>query len=341
MFWLRKSSTMTCSSCLRAPSLRCSGPTTIRRPTKLLRTCTTNNGVGALTYRSLHSLRAERAVIPTAKTPTIESRTSSHRNNIPIRPQRRRDFISNARQNPPANTTITSHRLLPYPTLPIYNLITSIPTYPTFLPYCRSARVTSLSPQPDSHHNRRWPHTADLTVGFQDRISETFTSRVFCLPPVPEKGRAGTGWVEAISGSEVEASELAGLFGGGEQEHLAHHFVLPDTLDGEQRERLIEERKVASGASPLAYLRSRWTVQSIPYKPGPDGTEQKPQEVNLEPHTSARELTEVGLAIEYRFRSPIYEVMSKTVTGKVADMMVQAFVKRVEETLGEGAHGTS
>ncbi|KAI9658848.1 MAG: hypothetical protein M1831_003874 [Alyxoria varia] len=317
------------SLCPRRPPIPSFGPSSTRRPRSLLRRCT-NKGAKPPTRRFLHSqtITTTRATIP------------SYKNNQTTRLQPRRTFISTAQQNPPSpshNTTITSHRLLPYPTLPIYNLITSISDYPHFLPYCRSARVTSLSPQPDRHYDRRWPHTADLTVGFQDRISESFTSRVFCLPPVAEKGRAGTGWVEAVSGSEFDASELAGLFGGAEQDDLAHHFMLPETLNEEQQERLVEERKVASGESPLAYLRSRWSVQGIPYKPGPDEPEQRPQETNLEPNAKAREMTEVGLAIEFRFRSPIYEVMSKTVTGKVADMMVQAFVGRVEEKFGKGS----
>ena len=201
-------------------------------------------------------------------------------------------------------------------------MIADIASYPSFVPYCRSTHVTSFS-QPDVHFNERWPHTATLTVGFQDQISETFSSRVFCAPPYPHRGRAGIGFVEALSGSESGQPE----FGPGEQDDLSHHFS--DVEENASR----EEAVVRNADSPLAFLKARWSVRSYPHKPGPGGG-QKTQEVNLEPHSQSREMTEVRLAIEFRFRNPVYEMLGKTMTSKVADKMVEAFEQRAQKVLG-------
>lgn len=241
---------------------------------------------------------------------------------IPL--SRQRTFIASS-QDPPAPTRLTAHRLLPYPALSIYDIVADISSYPEFLPYCRSARVTSQS-APDEHYARRWPNTATLTIGFQDRISESFTSRVFCVPPMPRKGRAGLGFVEAVSGSEIGEP----VFDVDETEHLNHHLV--EDVRGSNSVK-VEEENAQSGNSPLAYLKTRWSVGAFPFKPGP-GEGKKTQEYSLEPDVKSREMTEVNLLIEYRFRSPIYEVLGKTVTAKVAEMMIGAFESRVKSMLG-------
>ena len=250
---------------------------------------------------------------------TARRRTQLHTTCLPA--TRRRNFIATS-QNPPAPTVLTANRLLPYPTLQIFDIIADIASYPTFLPYCRSSTVTSVS-APDEHYARRWPTTASLTVGFQDRISESFTSRVFCVPPVPHKGRAEVGFVEALSGPEAGDP----VFAADEEDHLAHHFAERVRSDSQP-----EEAKAYNEDSPLAHLRTRWSVSGHPYKPG-EG--KKPQEENLE-HIESKQITDVSLTIEFRFRSPLYEVLGKTVTGKVAEMMIDAFEGRVKSLLGDG-----
>ncbi|KAK6848879.1 polyketide cyclase/dehydrase and lipid transporter [Apiospora arundinis] len=114
--------------------------------------------------------------------------------------------------------TLTARRTLPYASDRLYKLIADIDSYPRFLPYCTSARVTHWtnpsSPAPSTppsspqentaEAQRRWPTQADLTAGWGG-IEETYTSRVFCVP-----GKI----VEAISGEagpEIPAADLERL----------------------------------------------------------------------------------------------------------------------------------
>jgi len=200
--------------------------------------------------------------------------------------------------------TIEAHRTLPYSTLDVYTIIADIEAYPQFLPYCRKANITEWS-QKDPHHNRTWPQEAVLTVGYGDTLTESFGSRVFCAPPVPEQGRAGIGIVEAVSG-QTDAQMDEGL--------VKHH-------DHKPREHDEFEKHPSSipGGSPLAMLQTRWTVKNFMFKPGPAGG-YKAQEEGGKLQGEAKQMTDVSLSIQFKFKSPVYEMMAKAVTPKLADV---------------------
>jgi coenzyme Q-binding protein COQ10 len=111
----------------------------------------------------------------------------------------RRSFISAPLQH------ISATRSLPYPSLPIYNIIASVPSYSTFLPYCLSSKVTRWS-RPDARFGKIWPEEALLEIGW-GAVREQFRSRVFCVP-----GRI----VEAVGGTTE--TTLA-------KEDILHHTV--------------------------------------------------------------------------------------------------------------------
>ncbi|KAI9729076.1 MAG: putative secondary metabolism biosynthetic enzyme [Chrysothrix sp. TS-e1954] len=212
------------------------------------------------------------------------------------------------------SSNLSASRTLPYSALSIFELITDINSYPAFLPYCRKAQVLTQS-KPDEHYQRRWPQTASLTVGFNhDTISETFDSKIWCVPPIPEKGRSGVGIVESASGSDATHTPEFAI-----DDHVGHHDSSADS-------------NANMSDSPLSLLRARWELRAYPHKPGPEDGK-RPQETNIEPSQKAHERTDVSLHIEYKFRSPVYDMMSKTVAGKAAEMMVEAFEKRANEVL--------
>ncbi|KAL9576286.1 MAG: hypothetical protein Q9203_007769, partial [Teloschistes exilis] len=93
-------------------------------------------------------------------------------------PLNQRTFVSSSTFRPLQN--LTASRILPYPSAALYGLITDIPAYPSFLPYCTYSEITSLS-TPDPKHKKRWPRTAILNVGWGD-FNESFESRIYCLP---------------------------------------------------------------------------------------------------------------------------------------------------------------
>ncbi|KAL8934852.1 MAG: hypothetical protein Q9216_005705 [Gyalolechia sp. 2 TL-2023] len=225
-----------------------------------------------------------------------------HPHKTPLPPPTR-PFVSSTTFTP--TQSLTASRILPYPRSDLYNLIADIPSYPTFLPYCQSAHITSHS-SPDPTHNQRWPRTADLRVGWGP-YEESFRSRIYCLPHHT---------LEACAGSAqptIPSSEL------------------PHYSDGEERGK---EDDIQDG--PLfTSLLTRWKLHEFPFKPSPpDGP---PQEGNAEKNTSYPR-TEISLVIEARFASAVYSALSQAAAPKVAGMMIEAFEKRAREVLGEG-HG--
>ncbi|KAK6219702.1 polyketide cyclase/dehydrase and lipid transporter [Colletotrichum tabaci] len=109
--------------------------------------------------------------------------------------QLRRHFFSLPNLSSSAETqTLTASRTMPYPSAQLYDVISDVDAYDTFVPYCAQSRVTQWT-SPDVS-GRRWPAQADLRVGWGG-FEETFTSRLHCVP-----GKS----VEAVSGADVEGS---------------------------------------------------------------------------------------------------------------------------------------
>ncbi|KAK8017652.1 cyclase dehydrase family protein [Apiospora rasikravindrae] len=222
--------------------------------------------------------------------------------------QTRRGFLNiPGLSMPDANSPpqhLTARRTLPYASDRLYEIIADIDSYPRFLPYCASARVTrwtdpaplpsSSSPEQEStaQTQRRWPAQADLTAGWGG-LQETYTSRVFCVP-----GRI----VEAISGEagpEIPAAEL---------ERLGLRDPGPNAGIGGGRGGVFKS------------LVTRWTVRPLP---NTDTT-----------GTSKVDWSEVDLSLRYRFSNPLYAAVSSAVADKLAPIMVEAFVKEAHRVLG-------
>jgi coenzyme Q-binding protein COQ10 len=101
------------------------------------------------------------------------------------------------------------------------------------------------------------------------------------------------------------------------REEIGHHFRNEDSsgsaggrMDGKMRERSTEE-------GILTHLLTRWTVTPLEERS-----------------------TRVGLVIEFQFANPVYAAMSSAVAGRVADVMIEAFEKRVETELEQEAGET-
>lgn len=250
--------------------------------------------------------------------------TSSLRSN-PCQTTQIRPFLSAFTDSTTTNSpqVLTASRILPYPAYPIFSIIADIESYPHFVPLCSSATVTSLS-NPDAWYARKWPQEATLQIGMPSRgISETFTSRVTCVPPHNDAtGRAGVGVVEALSGSEVGGVTPRGL--GYVEDEASHHTHAAQTISNNSAE---------AGSGPMALLRTRWHVREYPYK-GPPEDGKPPQEGSVEPaRPEAEARTQVSLRIEYKFQNSIYDVLAKAASGSLAERMVEAFEQRVKKLL--------
>jgi coenzyme Q-binding protein COQ10 len=129
--------------------------------------------------------------------------------------------------------TLTAHRILPYPSAPIYSIIADVPSYASFLPYCQRSDITHWS-SPDALYHRRWPSEGKLTSGFGG-ITESFRSRVYCVP-----GR----YVESVGG-DTETSLS--------RNEIAHHLEGSEAGGG----------RSGGDNGLLKHLRSKWTIEDL------------------------------------------------------------------------------
>ncbi|KAL9045853.1 MAG: hypothetical protein Q9214_001176 [Letrouitia sp. 1 TL-2023] len=198
--------------------------------------------------------------------------------------------------------TLTASRILPYPSHQLYNLIADIAAYPSFLPFCTSSTITSVS-SPDPAYSKTWPRTASLRIGWGP-YDETFSSAVYCLPYTVLEACAGN----AIP--SIPASDLP-------------HY--PDSSR--------PLRQSDGNHALFTSLLTRWTFREFPFKPRPpDGP---PQEGTAE-KVASQPRTEVSLVIEVGFANAVYSALSQAAAPKVAGLMVEAFERRAGQVLGKG-----
>ena len=205
---------------------------------------------------------------------------------------------------------MTAQRTLPYPSTVVYDIISDVAAYSQFLPYCQASVVTKYS-EP-AQDGKKYPEEAKLVIGFNDQISEEFTSRVYCVP-----GKV----VEAVSGNMK--STLSG-------EEIAHHSPRPAPDQDPSRKDTV-----------MAHLLTRWTLKPYHYKPPPTSAIHKEHaHKNTTESSSVRsqDKTEVNLAIEFQFSNPMYSAVAGGVAPKIAEKMIEAFEKRVKEVMVGAGH---
>ncbi|KAL2056726.1 hypothetical protein ABVK25_003120 [Lepraria finkii] len=226
----------------------------------------------------------------------------------PLRTQTsRRQFVTNPLTPPKPSPPPESSPIAPPP---LYDLIADIQSYPQFIPYLNSSRITSYS-APDPTTKIRWPRTADLQIGYGP-YDELFRSAVYCLPSTV---------LEAVAGDAEPTIPRA---------ELPHYYEDPEYEAGAE--------KSAGNESIFSSLLTRWSFREFPFKPPPpDG--KTPQEGNASSPSSPR--TEVNLVLEVRFASAVYSVLSQAAAPKVAGLMIDAFERRARDLLGEGTGGFS
>lgn len=206
-------------------------------------------------------------------------------------PYPRRSFFSLPSNEP---QTVTAHRTLPYASAQLYELIADVDAYSRFLPYCETSRVTSWTSEPDPRTGRRYPTAGTLSAGWGG-LSETYSSRVFCVPEL--------GVVEAISGNAVSSLSPATLA----------KYGLRDPGPG---------RSSGGGSGggqegTFSSLVTRWTVRPLERKT-----------------TTGEEWSQVDLSIKFQFVNPLFAAVSSAVADKVAPIMVEAFEKEARRALG-------
>ncbi|KAI1255863.1 hypothetical protein MGN70_002604 [Eutypa lata] len=242
--------------------------------------------------------------------------------------QQRRSFLSTALSaalSAHATTpqVLTSSARLPYHHAQVYDRIADIDSYATFLPYCKSARVTEWTTDASGgggDGSRRWPARADLTAGWGG-IEETYSSRVFCAPDI--------GVVEAVSGfegwSELSADELArhGLRDRGPSSQRPSSSSSSSSMGAKNRDKGEGEKEEEEESELFKSLVTRWTVTPVEEEEAVRGADR----------SQHRDWTDVRLDIKFLFANPLYGAVSSAVVDKLAPVMVRAFVEQAGRVL--------
>ncbi|KAK6439608.1 Coenzyme Q-binding protein coq10, mitochondrial [Oleoguttula sp. CCFEE 5521] len=246
--------------------------------------------------------------------PSSRSLVHSVRNIRRIPQQQRRTFLPNPFGSGPQ--TLTASRTLDYSHETIFDVISDVSSYSSFIPYCQTSTVTKSS-NPDPDTKKTYPEEASLTIGFDSAVAEKFHSRIYTIP--------GTS-IEALSGA-AESSLPASK--------TSHHNPRPDTASDPTRSK-----------SVLTHLSTLWTLKPFRYKPPPESAKEPGTQHMNHQETSdlpGQDRTDVSLKIEYQFANPVYGAMSAAAAPKVAEKMIEAFERRVKEVVasrgGAGERG--
>ncbi|KAK5729861.1 Coenzyme Q-binding protein coq10, mitochondrial [Elasticomyces elasticus] len=224
------------------------------------------------------------------------------------RQQQQRQFSLNPFAGP---QTLVATRTLPYPGKAIYDVISDVSNYSKFLPYVQSSTVTKTS-QPASN-GKTYPEEAKLVIGFNGDVSESFTSRIYCVPETI---------VEAVSGqTDTGLSE----------KEIAHHSARSSNMAEDP------SRK----DTVLTHLATKWLLKPYPYKPPPASAIHPDTTHNNHHETSdlpSEEKCDVTLSVEFAFANPMYAALSSAAAPTVAEKMIDAFEKRVRMVMEGPAH---
>ncbi|OJJ72941.1 hypothetical protein ASPBRDRAFT_123660 [Aspergillus brasiliensis CBS 101740] len=82
-------------------------------------------------------------------------------------------FLPNSSDSASKTRHLTATRTLPHPPAPLFDIISAVESYSSFLPFLTASTVTHRDP------TTNYPTRAFLTVGYGP-LSETFTSKVTC-----------------------------------------------------------------------------------------------------------------------------------------------------------------
>ncbi|KAK3115833.1 Coenzyme Q-binding protein coq10, mitochondrial [Teratosphaeriaceae sp. CCFEE 6253] len=252
----------------------------------------------------MQSLRpSATAILQSSTRPPLTCRTATAFPPRQRTQQPRRDFT-----NPFAGPqSLLATRTLNFPSKVVYEVISDVASYSTFLPYCQSSTVTKRSKP--ARDGKTYPEEAQLVIGFNGGdVTESFTSRVYCIPERI---------VEAVSGrTDTNIGP----------EEVPHHSARAEG----------GEADASRKDTVMSHLLTRWTLNSYPYKPPPgsavhpDSTHDNHKETSELP---SQEKTDVTLAIEFQFANPVYAALSSAAAPRVAEKMIDAFERRVQSIM--------
>lgn len=193
--------------------------------------------------------------------------------------------------------TLHASRVLSYLPSQIYTLIADVGAYRAFLPHCSSSLVRAWATPMEQEGAPRSPALADLTVGWGP-FTETYTSRVYCVPPGKGEDGSVIGIVEAVSGN-------------------AHTTISPETLQNLGYNATGQSSLPSVESGIFESLVTRWTVRPV--------TE----------HGKSEASSEVTLTVKFQFANAMLGHAVGQLANEKIDEMVQAFENRADQLYGK------
>ncbi|KAK1923564.1 dehydrase and lipid transport-domain-containing protein [Papiliotrema laurentii] len=191
-----------------------------------------------------------------------------------------------------------ARKILPYSQSQLYSLVSDVPSYSSFIPFCHSSTVLAPVPPGTSSKQRRIP----------------------------------TDWKPNDEPFEVDA-ELRVGFGGLEERYISRVIGKPFesvTATASEQTPLFNSLVTTWSFSPASSL-SPHASNSLPKARSPS---QLPNATASRSTDRGPTLLTIDLA--FSFANPLHRIASQAVLPRVADKMVEAFEKRCLEVWGKG-----
>ncbi|WVF68449.1 hypothetical protein IAT40_003215 [Kwoniella sp. CBS 6097] len=225
-----------------------------------------------------------------------------------------------------------ARKILPYSQTQLYSLVSDVPSYSSFIPFCNSSTVLSRpAPSPSSSPTTTTTSTASTMTG-------------------PLKGKELANWTPGTKPFEVLA-ELAVGFGGLEERYVSKVVGKPFesvTATATKQTPLFKSLITrwsfapASSQSPHPSFNPTSTSptptrssasSSSSSSPSPSEPVTPGQQSSQSPDVGPTLLT---IDLAFNFANPLHRIASQAVLPKVADKMIEAFEKRCLKVYGKG-----
>ncbi|ORY34844.1 dehydrase and lipid transport-domain-containing protein [Naematelia encephala] len=216
-----------------------------------------------------------------------------------------------------------ARKILPYSQAQLYEIVSDIPSYASFIPFCQSSSVLSPKSSPSSSSPSS-PSSSSPSSSFSSSSSSSTLSG--------PKNNQDTQWRPSLDKPfEVDAELVVG-FGGLEERYVSRVVGNPPevvTATAADQGKLFKSLKTTWSFSPASSL-SPHPSSSL----SPTGSDKSSTHSPNPGPTDGPTLLTIDLA--FSFANPLHRIASQAVLPMVADKMVDAFEKRCKEVWGKG-----
>jgi len=235
---------------------------------------------------------------------------------------------------------LTANRTVPYPVRDVYNIISDINSYSTFIPYCSVSKVTHSVPSPlykfddsQSHSSsdgqteqthKPQSHTSLSGQTEQDNKREKlWPSEALLKVSFSPFGSSSSSF--ALSSSSFSPFSFVNI----DEEFISKVYCIPfhvveaisgpdstpsdDVIKAFKLDHIAYQDVNDMNGDLVKVLKTRWELEPLSSK--------------------ERAGTSVRLSIEYELTNPLYDMITKNAAPKLAEWFIKAFEKRISHVM--------